>query len=317
MRSNASKSAGFSLIELLITVGISAVVIAAGAAVFASVANARSSKSSTVRIPLGNATASAFFGQDLGGLPIQTWSAPNYARAAEAELLRSVLLSDIQSACAVFVLSRDSNSTFRPSNSTITLTGNWTASAPDTPEAFRALLADLFPSTSAIFTAYRGAPVSTDSRNFSMFVLRPSPAPDTLLIQSIYELDFLGSTSPAGTYAAFRRFAGNPPALTGYYDVFYAEPFVPSDTDSAPFFPPVAAFERRVRAASVEGVPADAFKKAHNRPFYFVWLPNPASRRLAVPKDTTALTTADPRYYYSSMGNRTGLFFVIPMFPSL
>jgi hypothetical protein len=59
--------------------------------VFGAISTANSSKSSCFNIPLDNDTAITLFGQDLGGLPLCVWSAPNSTRASEAETLRDML----------------------------------------------------------------------------------------------------------------------------------------------------------------------------------------------------------------------------------
>jgi hypothetical protein len=146
-----------------------------------------------------------------------------------------------------------------------------------------------------------------------MFGLRPSGTPNTLQIHSVYKLDIVKIASLARIYAAFRRFAGNPLVLTGYYDIFYPQKsFLPSHPNLALFFPTVAAFERRVREAVVGGNPADSLKKARNRLFDFA-----AAHSLYGPANTTSFTQSYPHCYYSSMGNRTSFFFAIPMFSSL
>ncbi len=293
---------GFSLVELLVTIAIGAGVLAAAVLIYASIASARSSSGSFGTIPIGTDAVENFYGEEGGD--VLTYYAPNYGRATRAEVLREQLSEDLKSTSAVFILSRNELNTVRPD--TIPIPEGTIVQNIDTPERFREFLAVAIPESADIFESYRGAAPGT---NLTLFLLRPSGAATELWLRAIYEIDFVESADPEGTYASVRRYVGD--ALVDFYDVFY-----PEGGGGADFLPVAACFERRALATTVEAPAIDAFKKAGNSPFYFVWWPDPAARFLKG-SPGASFTASDPRSYYASMGGRTSLFFVIPMFPSL
>jgi hypothetical protein len=75
-------------------------------------------------------------------------------------------------------------------------------------------------------------------------------------------------------------------------------------------------FERSARLALRE-TPAtiERFKRAAERPFYFIWWPDPAARHLGPVANTFA--SSDPRQAYNQMAGRTSFMFTTPMFPAL
>jgi hypothetical protein len=100
--------------------------------------------------------------------------------------------------------------------------------------------------------------------------------------------------------------------LTHSYDILYPG----AAQASTQFGPLFACFERKARRALAESTQAEAFKQAENRPFYFVWWPDPANGTLAgAPLSSPANT--DPRFYYKSHEQQTSWMLTVPLFPSL
>jgi hypothetical protein len=156
--------------------------------------------------------------------------------------------------------------------------------------------------------------------NASIFILKPSAVPQsassgtevlpTLSVLAVYDIDLTPTTSPAGTYVSVKRYQSNAEP-THYYDVFYA-----ASSGTVPFKPLVVCFERSVRRALVEGNSIDRLKQAAERPFYFIWWPDPAAPELEAYAEPE-YSDNDPRASYAAMGGRTAFFFAVPMFPSL
>jgi len=255
----------------------------------------------TVQLPAG--VLMNFYGT--GGEYVDAYFAPNYGRVAQAELLRDSLYEDIGHASAVFCLARSLQTTSSQRPSILPISANYDARRLDTPAAFQTFLASSVPATSGVFSSYRGA---ATAQNLSIFILMPSDDPEELAVRAIYEVDFITSSNPSGTYASVRRYEGT--VCTDFYDVFY-----PASLGTVPFLPVAAHFERRARLATTEG-DEDLLKLAANRPFYFVWWPDPATPSLESESSST-LATSDPRSAYEAMTGRTSLFMVLPMFPSL
>lgn len=294
--------AGFSLIELLLTVGIAALVLTTAVFVYAAVVSARSNKDAEVTVTLGTTMAAHFY--DLEDPTIRAWTAPNYGRTAHAEEMRELFLEDLSRACAVFCLSRPTHESLRP----VTLSlADVDSSLIDTPDDFLSLLNLRFPGNEDLHTSYRGP---TPDPNLSIFIIEPSPSDEFLAVLAIYEVDLVDSTNPSGTYASVRRYVGG--VLSAYYDIFY-----PESENTAAFEPLAVCFEKRSRLAVDEGDAINAFKQAADRPFYFVWWPDPSSRALEGTPNLFALPSSDPRSAYLQMGDRSAFFFTLPMFPSL
>lgn len=305
---------GFSLVEVLVASSMAAVFLGVAVVAYdAIVANKRQPYSSG-RVDVGVGNLQNFFGasapqDDLGnavGFRVIPW-APNYAKSGELDLLRDAFMDDVGTASAVFCLSRVGLNTYRPT--TIPLSLGVDARMVDTPEAF-ANVANVA-AGSAVFTPFRGRPPAT-ARNGSVFVLRPSPTPTRLAVGAIWDIDLVPTTSPPGTYVAIRRYQGT--SLTLPFEIFY-----PADENTQDFSPLFASFERRARKVQPE-VAYDKFKKAANRPFFFMWWPDPADAYLEpfpVGSAPTFNTSTDPRADYRNMSGRTSFFFVVPMFPAL
>jgi len=295
----------FSFVELLVAIAIAAAVI--GGAVLAYQAIGRSTNRlgnfSTVQLPAG--VMENFYGTDVNY--VQAYFAPNYSRSADAEALRDKLYEDLDYASAVFCLARTDRSTIRPV--AIPVPAPFDLRALDTPEAFREFLANAIPESESVFESYRGSPTAT---NLSIFILMPSDSSSELTVRAVYELDFIPTSNPAGTYASVRRYQGN--TCTDFYDIFYPAADLPEINRA--FSPVVACFERESRLNVTEGSTYDRFKVAANRPFYFVWWPDPTALTLEAmaPAYTPNNSVRD---LYAGMGNRTAFFLVLPMFPAL
>ena len=176
--------------------------------------------------------------------------------------------------------------------------------------------------------AYRGVP-NLASVNASIFVLQMSTEANKLAVRAIYDIDLLEISDPSvtttpnsGTYASVRRYVPVPAAtggatqatgLTHYYDVLYPGPNQPPSQ----FGPIFACFERSVRKAVTETGSAQAFKRATDRPFYFIWWPDPATPRLQGTPSSGSYSANDPRTYYISHENQSCWMFTVPMFPPL
>lgn len=292
---------GFSLIELLVVVALASAVITAGVLMFQTLVSSDSLRFSSGNVNVGAALTN-FYGGSL--TTTNALYAPSYGQAAQAEIVRDKFIGDLQQASAVFCLGRNGLNTIRPI--TIPVDSTLQGRNLDTPEAFRLLLASSLPESAGIFSAYRGASTAT---NASIFILKPSSYATELSVLAVYDIDLTPTTSPAGTYASVKRYEGG--VYTDSYDVFY-----PSSSGTLPFNPLVVAFERSVRSVTVESATIDSLKKAAERPFYFIWWPDPAAHTLEA-LSAPSFSTTDPRYAYSSMGGRTSFFFVVPMFPPL
>lgn len=291
---------GFSLVELLVAVAIAACLITAAVMIFQNFASHGGARTSYATVSLGAARANFYGGAET---TIDVYVAPSYGRAARAEAVREQFLADLQRASAVYCLGRAGLNTIRPAS--ISVPAGFRGDSLDTPDAFRALIDP----SGAVFAAYRGASPAT---NASIYLLEPSESASSLAVLAVYDVDLTPTTSPAGTYASVRRYVAGTLADSCYYDVFY-----PASGGTLAFNPLVVCFERRARAVVGEGA-TERFKVATQRPFYFVWWPDPASFQLeAFAGSGGPYGDLDPRSAYAAMGGRTAFFMVVPMFPAL
>jgi hypothetical protein len=261
---------------------------------------------------------SNFFGGS--GTNTATYIAPNFGCVARAESLREKFLADTAQAVAVYCLYRSNNvwNTIRPA----TIPAPAYGVVLDTPDAFRTWLATQVPASTSVFTGYRNFGTTP---NISIFILGYSATATTIPVLAVYDMDLVQATNPngtgavIGTHASVRRYVSG--ALTAYYDVVY--PVAPAGRTES-WTPPVVNFERRSRLAVAEGANTiDRFKIAAERPFYFIFWPDPAEDSLAIPLNAMATGTlngsyaaSDPRRAYNHMAGRTSFMFTIPMFPS-
>ena len=191
-----SSRRGFTLTEILVAVSIAALVFSAASLLFQAIGVNGKRLSSLVSVPIGTVAADNFYGMTAS--EINVYSAPNYGRGASAEEMRELFWEDVSVASAVFCLGRNALNTVRPATipyPDIGSTEEW--KRLDTPESFRLHLVSKFPAASTIFGAYRNVPTTT---NGTVFILGPSGANVDIDVISIYEIDFLVTSNPAGTY---------------------------------------------------------------------------------------------------------------------
>jgi len=294
-----SLTSGFTFIEILVALCIGAAVLTAGILAYNSIVVYGPSRAKSLNVTISSSVFQNFYGAAFADVSVSP--APDYNAAAMAESMREKLYSDISSSIAVFSLGRNGLSTnaMRPSTLPIAATN---ARTLNSPEEFRLFLVN-FDASAALFTAYSGAMTATNS---STYILGRSTNSAAVTVRAVYETDLLTTTSPPGVYASVRRYEGT--SLTDYYHVFY-----PGEANS---FQPLAVFFDR--EAGVTGVATtDTYKKAANRPFYFLWWPDPTVSTLENRNTPETLFTTEPRAEYSPMSAKTSFFFVIPAFPAL
>ena len=298
-----TRSRGFTLVELLIAAAIGAAVITAAVLGFGVITNL-SSETGSVNVELPGDAASDLYGA--GSSFITVGASPNYFQGVQSRQLKDRLVRDAAAGTAVFCLGRNftGSPSIRPDKLAVS------QNTPDfrtitSPDAFR----DAFEDQLGAFPSGQSGALNW-ARNASVFVLgtldNVLQSSNNLDVLAIYEIDFVSTTEPAGgTFATVRRFSGSNNAVpTDYYHAFY-----PDEANGANGFRPLGAFFPR--ADSGEG---EAFAVATNHPFSFVWWPDPLVSKLegpAVPEGSAVPGS------YTNMGDRTGLFFVLPTFPPL
>jgi hypothetical protein len=299
------KTEAFSLVELLITAAIGALLIAAAVVGFAVITQSPV-RQVTQNISVAGATMQALYGDSS---PLITLGAnPNYFQAAQARRLKQLLLDDVASASAVFCLGRDVNGS--PELRLQSLPAAVDLRTNASPARFRDFLADK--GVGSAFSANQSGALRT--KNASIFVVgslaeSTTNANNTLSFIATYEIDFVPTSDPpGGTLATVRRYSGSNNAVpTDYYHAFYPD----EDNASSGFRPLAAFFERGAPDSGDPFVLEDS-----NNPFTFVWWPDPLVSKLsagAVP----AASVDSARANYANMAERTSLFFVLPAFPSL
>lgn len=295
---------------MLVAIALSAIFLGAASLVYASISANSKRLTRTVEVNIGESTKRNFY--DQGGATLRVYAAPNFGKAAFAQTIRDLLAEDSEQSSAVFCLPRQIANTIRPEFLRYEA-GDPGGTTPrprlDTPDAFRAFLATVEPTSAAIYdTPIRNIP-STDRPNFTIFLLGPESAPGYIRVHAIYEIDFVPVTNVAGTYASVRRYRNG--TLTHFYDVFYdAGP-------GTPFAPAFAVFERTSRRAVTEGTAVDRFKVSSGNPFTLVWLPDPAINPYTVPATPPSSPATSPRQAYESMTGKSSFLVALPMFPSL
>lgn len=318
---------GFTSVELLLVLALSAVVIGGAVVSYGTLVKSQPSVSSVVTVPLGLTRMQNFYG--LSTTTLNAAMAPQYGALSQAEELREQFVTDTLSATAVYCLPRDGMNTWRPS---IIAYNPALHDELDTPQKFRVHIIATSGVPDTLYRDYRN-PLNDGTsvpQNASIFVLGYSKYAGYLKVNAIYDIDvirFTGTTEPNGLHASVKRYAdaassSTPSTLVymGGYDVFFA-PSVPNPTNASQwatdgFAPLFITFERATRLALRE-TPAtiERFKRAAERPFYFIWWPDPVMRHLGPVANTVA--TTDPRHAYNQMAGRTSFMFTVPMFPAL
>jgi hypothetical protein len=258
--------------------------------------------------------------------------APNYGAVARAEKLREEFHRDMLSASGIFCLHR------RESNRNNPMRRNWFPFNPavdgalESPRDFYDFLVRWDATASTVFEvpANPGMSNVAQAPHASIYLTTFSANRDRLVILSLYEVDVIryANVRPWGLYASVRKYApdaANPTAvlasLYGGYEVFYQpsirNPTSPAQFASDGFAPLFVTFERSIRKSVVEDhvLGQDRFKAAAERPFYFVWWPDPAMPNLAA--ENPSGLPREARRAYNHMGGRTSFMFTVPMFPAL
>lgn len=296
---------GLTFVELLVTLVVGAGLIAAAVIGFATVAGAPT-RGGRVDISISPANHKTLYGVETGVITIG--QNPNYFQAAQARRMKDRLMSDVAAGTAVFVLGRDQLGGARPAS--VSVPSAFDFRHVTTPGAFREFLVQDTSDWGAIYPAGQAGALATV--NASIFIVRGldniTDSANTLYMVATYEVDFLTTTSPAGTYASVRRYGTNAAVPTDYYHVFYQ-----GDANvNQPFRPLAAFFERSAQATG--NANADLFRVAPNTAFSFVWWPDPLVSHLSGHPVLTG-TAGTPRAQYANMARRTSLFFVLPAFP--
>lgn len=326
------QTAGFSSLELLLVLALSAIVIGGAVVSYGTLTRHQPSVASFISVPLGTDRMTHFYAQS--ATTRNTPSAPHYGTVALAEELREQFYHDVISATAVFCLPRVAHNQWRPAfipyNPVI-------HGELDTPEKFRAHIIAAAGVPASLYLPYRN-PENTASTapaaNASIFILAFSKYENQMKVLAIYDIDVIrfSSGTPQGFYASVKRYTDRPGTIVttasfasavldfaGGYDVFYP-PSVPNPTNASSwssdgFTPLFITFERFTRRAIRESDMINRFKVAAERPFYFVWWPDPAARHLGPVPNT--LSPTDPRQAYNHMAGRSSFMFTVPMFPAL
>ncbi len=328
---------GFSLLELLVVAAVGAVVFTSAALAFRVVAKNQRAVGLFQEVALPTGVGSNFYpGSTL--TVVDSYTAPNFGRCSQADVMRTLFLEDVAKSVAVFVLPRVGNiNTIR--SRTLDLRGKMPWSL-DTPEVFLSYLLNNPDTATAaqVFTTYRGAPPATATTttstvnpstgvtttttttgyvtNATVFLLQPSGLNTQLWIRSVWEIDYVNmpadgsvATSPdvPCVFGTVRRYVDN--TLTNYYDVVFR------DAAMADAGIPAAHFERDARGVYTETA-VDKYKKAGAQPFYLLWWPDPGLSRLKGTSAGTYGATA-PQAAYAAHEGQTSYFFVVPQFPAL
>jgi hypothetical protein len=286
---------------MLVALGIGAAVMSAGIMAYSSIVVGGPSRTKSFDVPISSATFQILYGQSSSNVAVS--QAPDYAAAAMAESMRVALERDVSSSVAVFCLAREGLSSVAMRPTSLTVATNFDARTLSSPEDFRAFLDP----AASVFTAFSGA---MTTENSSTYILGRSTTASEVRVRAIYETDMIPTADPAGIYASVRRYEGT--SLTGYYHVFY--PDRPGVAQS--FQPHAVFFSKEALATGVAA--ADTFRRAANRPFYFLWWPDPSVSTLeTLTSPESGLSTTEPRAEYYNMKEKTSLFFVLPAFPPL
>ena len=312
VRGAPSSQRAFTFVELLVALCIGAMIIAVAAMAYGTIGSYGISRRQ-VNVQIGLANMVNFYPGSSGAI-VAVSEAPSMAATAMANIMRERLYSDISYASAVCCLARNKGNFLRPT--TITIPTNIDPRTLVSPDQFRALIY----TNSAVYTNFNSSTNlingATSTTGLTIYILSYTNNPTNNInvrdVRAIYESDWVTVTNaPAGTYASVRRYDGE--NLTDYYHVFY-----PGKTNNATNHP-VAAFFTKSNTTN-----GDAnYRKAENRPFYFVWWPDPswvpypATNELASKYPTNATTPSGARSNYWKQEGTTSYFFVIPAFPSL
>lgn len=304
------QQSAWTFVEMLVAISLSAVFLGAASLVFASISANSKRLTTIVEANIGSVTKRNFY--DQSGSTVRVYTAPNYGKSAFAQEFRDLMLDDADRSSAIFCLPREINNSIRPEFLRY-LAGDDRATIArprlDSPEAFRSFLADVEPTSAAIYdSAIRNVP-ATDRPNLSIYMLAPESDNGYIRVRAVYEIDLISAGSIGGTYASVRRYRNG--SLTHYYDVHYTA------GSGDPFQPLFVAFENKSLESVNEGQAIDRFKIAEGNPFYLIWLPDPAINPFDVEPWTDVDSASSPRAAYEHMAGKTSFMIALPMFPNL
>ena len=340
---------GYTAVELLLVLSLSAVIMGTFVVSLGTLSNSRPSTGSSITNPLDSTRRANYYYGSTETVNRDAVIAPHYGMMAQAEELREQFQTDIVSATAVFCLYRTGLNNYRPHTISYdpTIHGEL-----DTSQKFRKHLVDdlkvVLPTQYVDYRNPQNTLATQPAENATVFLLTFSKVEKLFKVLCLYEIDVLRLTSPnqpQGFHASVRRFADNPVlatmptgtsgggssaagsfipiAFSSGYEVFYPpsvprpDPLKTAEWATDGFAPIFISFERSTRLALVESIAIDRFKIAAERPFYFIWWPDPGAKNLAQPASNNTIDVSDPRQAYNHMGGRTSFMFTVPMFPAL
>lgn len=327
MNRRVHQPGGFTSVELLLVLALSAVILGGAVVSYGTLVRSQPGVSSVVTVPLGLSRMQNFYG--LSSDSVNVAMAPQYGALSQAEELREQFVADTLSATAVYCLPRDGTNTWKPA----TIPYNPALHDElDTPQKFRAHIIANASVSDTLYRDYRNPlnDATAVPQNASIFILGYSKYAGYLKVNAIYDIDlirFTAKTEPNGIHASVKRYADSTGSTTpatlsymGGYDVFFPpsvlNPTSATQWSSDGFSPLFITFERAARLALRETPSTiERFKRAAERPFYFIWWPDPAARHLGLVAGT--LPSSDPRQAYNQMAGRTAFMFTVPMFPAL
>jgi len=313
---------GFTFVELVVALGIGAMVVAVAIMAYGAI-NSQGTSKRQLNVNIGINNAFSFYGWTDPRTAVS--ESPSFGATAMANSLREQFLSDVSSASAVVCLARNmpNINALRPTN--LALPTNLDARTLVSPDNFRTNLID--PSR-AVYTNFSSNALgngATFATNLSVYILSPGSSSTNISVDAIYETDWVAVTNaPVGVYASVRRYVGA--NMTGYYHVFY--PQVDSratNSDTGLQFTPIqrpnplpcAAYFSRSNASTT-----NIFSKAENRPFYFIWWPDPMNRTVLPQapfsgQGNKILNPTNASDYYTLQFGASSYFFVVPAYPAL
>ena len=197
---------GFSLSEIIVTIGLSTIFFSAAALIYQNITVNRKALASIETISLGATdTLSNTAIQNLYGLDeneLEVYSAPNYGRTAMAVSLSENFLDDMAQSSAVYCLGRNGLNTMRPT----TISYPDGSATLDTPEAFRQHLLTVDATAAAVFVAYDTISTAEDA---TVFMIKPGESATELGVVAVYDIDIIPVTQ--GNYVSVRRYEEGTP----------------------------------------------------------------------------------------------------------
>ncbi len=302
------RSDAFTFVELVVALAIGATVIAVSVMAFSTI-NSQGLSRRQLTVDIGNQNAYAFYQWTDPRAAVS--EAPSFAATAMANSLREEFLGDLASATAVVCLARNKPNSIRPTN--IAIPGSLDARTLITPDNFRTNLID---PSGVVYTNFNAnGNGSAAATNLSIYLLYARDDSTNVTVDAIYESDMVNIASPKGVYASVRRYVGT--NMTSYYHVFY-----PDATNGTYQCPPAAFFTKANAALGLA-----RYRQAENRPFYFVWWPDPSRRVVWWPNTNRmdlgtsyppeATNSSSPRSDYMRQAGATSFFLCFPAFPPL